>query len=195
MEHDRDVLYRTFERTVLNVAKESDSKNHALEQLLYDASEQFERKKAQFTEIVRSARLDPVVLQSVTRKLDDVLTAKNTQIGELRYEIQKLAKAHNDLVRVYESKLEELGIPHEDLNLRPLVAAHLGVPQHHMAALAAAQAGAPPVTAGGGGSGGGGGQQAPVPPPNAVHARNAALTATMAVAQATIYTAPADLIV
>jgi hypothetical protein len=31
-------------------------------------------------------------LQSVTRKLDDVLTANNEQISELRYEIQKLAK-------------------------------------------------------------------------------------------------------
>ncbi len=63
MERERDTLYRTFERTVVSVARQSDAKNQALEKLLLDASDAFERKKAQFTEIVRSARLDPVVLQ------------------------------------------------------------------------------------------------------------------------------------
>jgi Zn-dependent protease with chaperone function len=37
--------------------------------------------------------------QTVTRKLDDVLTAKNEQVDDLQYECAKVAKAHNDLVR------------------------------------------------------------------------------------------------
>jgi hypothetical protein len=82
----------------------------------------FETKKAQFASILRASRLDPVVLQSVTKKLDAVLTAKNEQIDDLRYECAKVTKAHNDLVRVYESKLRGFGIPADELHLRDIIA-------------------------------------------------------------------------
>ncbi len=100
-------------------------------------------------------------------------------------------------MRVYEAKLEELGIPHEELNLRPLVAAHLGVPQHHVMALNAAAAAAEASGAGAAGAGAGAAAGAGATPniANAIQARNAALTAAEAIAQATIHTAPADLIV
>jgi len=33
----------------------------------------------------------------------------------------QVSKAHNDLIRVYEAKLAEYGIPAEELGFRPLV--------------------------------------------------------------------------
>ncbi len=33
----------------------------------------------------------------------------------------QVSKAHNDLIRVYESKLAEYGIPRENLGFRPLL--------------------------------------------------------------------------
>merc|ERR1712179_393239 len=83
----------------------------------------FEVKKSQFTSVLRASNLDPVVLQNVTKKLDDVLSSKHDQINELKYEIAKVQKAHDDLVRVYEAKLLELGVPKEQLGLEPLLGA------------------------------------------------------------------------
>ena len=55
------------------------------------------------------------------KKLDDVLDAKNSAIKDLQYELARVTKAHNDVIRVYESKLTEFGIPVEELGFRPLV--------------------------------------------------------------------------
>jgi len=40
---------------------------------------------------------------------------------DLQYELARITKAHNDVIRVYESKLTEFGIPVEELGFRPLV--------------------------------------------------------------------------
>jgi hypothetical protein len=113
-------LYETFENTVTQVQSRSNSKNVVLEKWLEEYRDIFEVKKAQFTSVLRASNLDPVVLQNVTKKLDDVLSSKHDQIGELKYEIAKIQKAHDDLVRVYESKLAELGVPRDELGLVPL---------------------------------------------------------------------------
>ena len=45
----------------------------------------------------------------------------NGAIKDLQYELARVTKAHNDVIRVYESKLTEFGIPVEELGFRPLV--------------------------------------------------------------------------
>lgn len=119
-EEERDRLYSNFEGTVMNVHTRSNNKNVVLEKMLDEYRDIFEVKKAQFTSVLRASNLDPVVLQNVTKKLDDVLSSKHDQITELKYEIAKVQKAHDDLVRVYESKLAELGVPKDQLGLEPL---------------------------------------------------------------------------
>ncbi len=57
----------------------------------------------------------------VNKKLEEVLSSKNGVIRSLQYDIAKVSKAHNDLIRVYEAKLLEYGIPAEELGFRPLV--------------------------------------------------------------------------
>jgi len=120
-EQERDRLYDTFEETVLKVHGKSNMKNLILEKMLDEYKDVFEVKKAQFTSVLRASNLDPVVLQNVTKKLDDVLTSKNEQIQELKYEIAKVQKAHDDLLRVYETKLKEFGISPEELGLEGII--------------------------------------------------------------------------
>jgi chromosome segregation ATPase len=122
LEHERDHLYNTFESTVVSIRDRSEHKNKVLEQMLDEYKEKFETKRTEFTSVLRASNPDPVVLHNVTKKLDDVLTAKNEQIKELKYETAKVTKAHNDLVRVYEDKLRALGIPDNELGLEPLIA-------------------------------------------------------------------------
>ena len=57
----------------------------------------------------------------VNQKLEEVLDNKNQVIRALKYDVAKVSKAHNDLIRVYEAKLAEFGIPAEELGFRPLV--------------------------------------------------------------------------
>ncbi len=61
------------------------------------------------------------VLQAINHRLDEVLNSKNSIIRALQYDVAKVSKAHNDLIRVYEAKLAEFGIPVEELGFRPLV--------------------------------------------------------------------------
>merc|ERR1739838_976070 len=50
----------------------------------------------------------------------DVLDSKNGAIKDLQYELARVCKAHNDLLRTYESKLSSFGIPPDELGFKPL---------------------------------------------------------------------------
>nr|XP_054771953.1 dynein regulatory complex subunit 4-like [Lytechinus pictus] len=50
----------------------------------------------------------------------DVLDSKNSAIKDLQYELARVCKAHNDLLRTYEAKLQAFGVPTEELGFKPL---------------------------------------------------------------------------
>lgn len=121
LERERNRLYDSFEQTVMNVHQRSNRRNQVLEKVLEEYGDVFETKKSQFGAVLRASNLDPVVLTDVTRKLDDVLSSKTEMINDLKYERAKISKSHNDLVRVYESKLASFGIPRDELRLRDMI--------------------------------------------------------------------------
>jgi hypothetical protein len=121
VEKERDDLYEKFESTIYDVQQKSGFKNIILERKLQVVDESLEKKEAQLSEVLAAANLDPNMLGTVSKKLDDVLDAKNSAIKDLQYELARVTKAHNDVIRVYESKLTEFGIPVEELGFRPLV--------------------------------------------------------------------------
>lgn len=118
---ERDELYEHFEATIYEVQQKSGFRNILLEKKLHAQAESLEKKEAQLSEVLGASNLDPAMLGNVTRKLDDVLDAKNGALKSLQYELDRVTKAHNDVIRVYESKLTEFGIPVEELGFRPLV--------------------------------------------------------------------------
>mmetsp|Transcript_39800 Transcript_39800/g.104503 ORF Transcript_39800/g.104503 Transcript_39800/m.104503 type:complete len:518 (+) Transcript_39800:51-1604(+) len=121
VEKERDELFEKFESTIYDVQQKSGFKNILLEKKLQAINESLEKKESQLSEVIHAANLDPNMLGTVSRKLDDVLDAKNGAIKDLQYELARITKAHNDVIRVYESKLTEFGIPVEELGFRPLV--------------------------------------------------------------------------
>ena len=84
-------------------------------------AETVEKKDAQISEILAASNLDQSTLSAVTKKLDEVLEGKNQLIKALQYDVAKVSKAHNDIIRVYEAKLAEFGVPVEELGFRPLI--------------------------------------------------------------------------
>nr|XP_033798757.1 dynein regulatory complex subunit 4 isoform X2 [Geotrypetes seraphini] len=117
---ERDELYAKFTKAIYEVQQKSGFKNLLLERKLTTLADTLEKKEAQLNEILSASNLDPTALSLVTCKLEDVLDSKNNAIKELQYELARVCKAHNDLLRAYEAKLQAFGIPLEELGFKPL---------------------------------------------------------------------------
>ena len=86
----------------------TDSVNAKLEQKLADYQGQFRVKQNQLEKILKEANLDKVVINHLTNKLNTIIDHKNQQIEEKRFEVTKVHKMHDDLLRVYQAKIKEL---------------------------------------------------------------------------------------
>jgi len=121
VEAERDDLHGRFERGVHEAQRKAGLRSALLERKLEALSEHLEAKEAQLGEVLAASNLDPATLEGVNTRLSEVLDHKNRIIQALQYDVAKVCKAHNDLIRVYEAKLAEFGIPAEELGFRPLV--------------------------------------------------------------------------
>lgn len=117
---ERDELYNKFVKAIHEVQQKSNFKNLLLEKKLGALADTLEKKEAQLNEVLSASNLDPTALTVVTRKLEDVLDSKNNAIKDLQYELARVCKAHNDLIRTYEAKLKSFGVPVEELGFQPL---------------------------------------------------------------------------
>ena len=70
-----------------------------------------------------AANLDPAALAMVGERLDKLLDERNRMIRDLQYSVARVTKAHNDAMRVYETKLTELGVAVEETGFVPLMTA------------------------------------------------------------------------
>jgi len=121
LEKEREDLYRRFQRAVRDIQHKAQlGKNAVLEKKLEVLTAQFDDRQAQLTEVLTAAKLDPTVVASVTKKLEQVLGAKNRQIKDLQYQVHQCTKAYNDCIRVYEQKLPSLGIDPEEIGFEAI---------------------------------------------------------------------------
>ncbi|XP_020371027.1 dynein regulatory complex subunit 4 [Rhincodon typus] len=126
VQEERDDLYNKFDKAIQEVQQKTGLKNVILEQKLSVLSECLEKKEAQLNEVLAASNLDPTALSMISRKLEDVLDSKNNVIKDLQYELARVCKAHNDLLRTYEAKLTAFGIPVDELGFKPLETAFCG---------------------------------------------------------------------
>jgi chromosome segregation ATPase len=120
VQKERDDLYDRFVKAIQEVQQKSGLRNILLERKLVTLADTLEKKEAQLNEVLAAANLDPSALTMITKKLEDVLDTKNSAIKDLQYELARVCKAHNDLIKTYESKLSSFGIPTEELGFKPL---------------------------------------------------------------------------
>jgi growth arrest-specific protein 8 len=116
---ERDRLYEQFQNSVFNVQQKSGFKHLLLEKRLSALGESLEKKEAQLNEVLVSANLSPAVLGQMSKKLDDVVEAKNEMVRELNAELERVVTLHNDAIAAYEAKLAEYGVPKEELGFMP----------------------------------------------------------------------------
>ncbi|OAF68860.1 hypothetical protein A3Q56_03395 [Intoshia linei] len=117
---ERDELYNRFIMAISEVQQKTGFKNLILERKLGTLGDVLEKKEAQLNEVLSSSNLDPSAFSTVTQKLEDVLDSKNSAIRDLQYELARVCKAHNDVIKTYEAKLLQYGIPVEELGFKPL---------------------------------------------------------------------------
>jgi myosin heavy subunit len=120
LETERDGLHKNFVSAVQEVVQKATFKKLLLERKVVALADSLEKKDAQLNEILAASNLDPAALSIVTRKLEDVLDAKNGAIKDLQYELARVCKAHNDLLRTYEAKLTAFGVPVDEVGFKPL---------------------------------------------------------------------------
>lgn len=126
VQNERDELYQKFIKSIHQVQQKSNFKNLLLEKKLGALADTLEKKEAQLNEVLSASNLDPTALTVVTRKLEDVLDSKNSAIKDLQYELARVCKAHNDLMKTYEAKLRHFGVPTEELGFKPLESTVVG---------------------------------------------------------------------
>ncbi|KAF5925879.1 hypothetical protein HPG69_002330 [Diceros bicornis minor] len=126
VQQERDELYQKFTAAILEVQQKVGFKNLVLERKLQALNTAVEKKEVQFNEVLAASNLDPAALTLVSRKLEDVLESKNSAIKDLQYELARVCKAHNDLLRTYEAKLLAFGIPLDNVGFKPLETAVIG---------------------------------------------------------------------
>lgn len=122
VQQERDELYQKFEKTIQDVQKKILFKNQLLETKVGTLQEVVEKKDAQLREIIKQSKLDKDAIGEITATSENIIEEKNKRIRELEFELEKVTKAHNDVIRVYESKLAQYGIPPEELAIVPLLA-------------------------------------------------------------------------
>jgi len=87
--------------------------------------EAIETKDAQLNKLLETATIDPATLGIIKTSLEEVENFKNEAIKEIQQELKRIREAHSNMVKTYEGKLAEFGIPVEELGFDPLVPANI----------------------------------------------------------------------
>jgi mRNA-degrading endonuclease HigB of HigAB toxin-antitoxin module len=135
VESERDELYAKFEATVRLAQAKGEARQEVLESNLAAAEQQAIAKRLQVEQVISAAKLDPHVLVSVADKLDSELETRARTIRDLQSGISRLAKAHDDALRVFFSRMREYDVPEEVIQSLPV--SFMGAPSSGPAGLVA----------------------------------------------------------
>lgn len=125
IEQEKKQLFERFHGVVYDVHRKTGLRNLILEKKLETIQESLETKDAQTNQILATARIDPQALGMIRSTLEEVEQLKNEAIREIQNELKKIREAHSNMVKTYEGKLSEFGIPVEELGFDPLVPANI----------------------------------------------------------------------
>ena len=87
MKEERDNLIGHFQKALTEIQQKSNLKNLILEKKLGKLCEHLEVKDSQFNELLAASNLDENSLSIINRKIEEVLSTKNTEIKDLRLEV------------------------------------------------------------------------------------------------------------
>lgn len=71
-----------------------------------------EQRESLLGEVLKISNIEPTAMSI---RIEKLLAQKNEKIGDLRYELARLSKAHDDVLEVFKAKMIKYGIPIEEL--------------------------------------------------------------------------------
>ena len=78
-------------------------------------------KEVQLKELLKRTSLDPAAIANISNTFEEVELMKGELINQLEDELKRIKEAHINMVRTYEAKLAEFGIPVEEMGFDPLI--------------------------------------------------------------------------
>eukprot|EP01023_Acetabularia_acetabulum_P030875 TRINITY_DN2907_c0_g1_i1.p1 TRINITY_DN2907_c0_g1~~TRINITY_DN2907_c0_g1_i1.p1 ORF type:complete len:471 (-),score=93.65 TRINITY_DN2907_c0_g1_i1:347-1759(-) len=116
----RDDLHTSLDNYVQDLQHKQGLQNLLLTKKTDEIKEQLNRKEAELVEVLATCDIESNTLTQLRAKVGDMFENKVKLVETLQYDVAKISKAHNDLIRVYEGKLQEFGMATEDLGFKPL---------------------------------------------------------------------------
>ncbi|OAE19131.1 hypothetical protein AXG93_2062s1420 [Marchantia polymorpha subsp. ruderalis] len=116
-EAERDDVVKKFESSIYEVQQKCGLKNMLLEKKVQVLSTTLEKKETQLNYLAADSGKDAAQIDEAKKGVENLLDSKNQQIKSLRYDIGKMKRIHHDVIRSFELKLSEMGIPLEDMGL------------------------------------------------------------------------------
>ncbi len=80
-----------------------------------------EIKEVQLKELIKKTSLNPETISNINITLEEVELMKTELINQLEDELMRIKEAHNNMIKTYEAKLAEFGIPQEEMGFEPLI--------------------------------------------------------------------------
>ena len=79
-----------------------------------------EIKEVQLKELIKRTLIDPSQINQLTSTLEEVDLMKIETINQLEEELKRIKETHANMIKTYEAKLAEFGIPVEEIGFEPL---------------------------------------------------------------------------
>lgn len=118
---ERNQLKKSFEDAVLELQQKTSLKNLLLERKLAIVEKDAEKRDVLLGEMLNvSGGGAKQVPHHLGEKFDQMMKVKNNKIQDLRYELARVCKAHDDLLITYEAKMVQYGIPIDELGFKPI---------------------------------------------------------------------------
>lgn len=136
---ERDELKQKFEEAILDVQQKSSMlhntrpskkvsffffnprqkksfsaglKSALLERKLSFLEKETEQRESLLGEVLKISNIEPTAMST---RIEKLLAQKNEKIQDLRYELARVSKTHDDLLEVFKTKMIKYGIPIEEL--------------------------------------------------------------------------------
>ncbi|KAH8303120.1 hypothetical protein KR059_000596, partial [Drosophila kikkawai] len=118
---EREGLKERFNDVIVELQQKTGLKNVLLERKIAALVREDEKRSIVLHETI--ATCAPNFADKLTcldERVGNIVDEKNKIILDLRYQVAKARKAHDDLLETYECKLKQYGIPVDELGFKPL---------------------------------------------------------------------------
>ncbi|EDW86193.1 uncharacterized protein Dwil_GK16729 [Drosophila willistoni] len=118
---EREGLKERFNEVIVELQQKTGLKNVLLERKIAALMREDEKRTIIMQETIATCAPNMAEkLNSLDERVGDIIDQKNQIIIDLRYEVAKARKAHDDLLETYECKLKQYGVPADELGFNTM---------------------------------------------------------------------------